>query len=146
MRLVFTGLAALGVLAAITFWWAPKQPEVPQLVLVPPSETPPEPTGVAPTPEPAVSARAPEPDASPAPLPAPAEPKPPAVGEPILEEEELLVVERPDFSEEGPPAELEADEEASEIRESEPAPTPVDVEQSGDLIRRMLALYEAMRE
>jgi len=196
MRMLFTGLAAFGVLAAITLWWRPVAPEAARPVesAAEQAAQSPEPARpvervaekAAPAPPAAAEpvARSAEPAAQPA-----SEPAPPPVGTPELEEESLVVAERPDFSEapsaadiarapeaaprhvdrpdfeaaprrverpdfeSGPPGKLEEEPSSSEPEAgTEPPATPerpavpVDVERSGDLIRRMLALYGAMRE
>jgi hypothetical protein len=154
MRFVFTGLAALGVLAAITFWWRPQDPAIPTLVLVsPPAPAPAPEAELAPAPapeaEPAPQAEVPlEPAAGAATRAAPS--PEPALGERTLEEEELVVVERRDF-EDGPGPDSAADADAEDPLVSEGVETdvtglPVDVERSGVLIRRMLALYDTFRE
>jgi hypothetical protein len=150
MRFVFTGLAALGVLAAITFWWRPQDPAIPHLVLVSPPAPEAE-LALAPPPEaePAPQAEVPlEPAAGAATRAAPS--PEPALGERTLEEEELVVVERRDF-EDGPGPDSAADADAEDPLVSEGVETdvtglPVDVERSGVLIRRMLALYDTFRE
>jgi hypothetical protein len=155
---IFKGLAALAVLAAVTYWWGPETPDVPHLALGPPAEVGGEPTPdaaparspsppehAAPTPS---ADRVPESAPVPTPAVAPREPSP-AIGDPSLDEEELLVVERPDF-EEGPAAGVAALPPGPDAEPDPGDPTaraaPVDVERSGDLIRRMLDLYAAMRE
>ncbi len=172
LRLLFSGLAAVGVFVAITLWWRPQESDVPELVRVPPLEV--EPAAAANATKPPAS-RAPEPAAAADPKPVPAaqpaerspavatseasRPGPPALGEPALEEEPpLVLVERPDF-EDGPPGALEAQPRLKPEAPAAPAPAGdappapagvappprVDVDRSGELIRRMLALYDAMR-
>lgn len=183
MRWLFTGLAALVVLAATSFWSRSPEP-----VVLPASAEPPQAESAPPLPAPAraaepkavaaapvAEARAPEAPrpaesasletpppatraASPATPPPEPDPAPPVVAEPRIDEEEVLeIVERPEF-EDGPARasqpsgdeplddEPPADELPQVAEASSEPPAPVDVEHSGDLIRRMLVLYDAMRE
>ena len=169
MRLLFTGLAALAVLVAIALWWRPPEPAAPELVTQPPLQTDPavldsppasaEPAALdSPPAEPAAPNSPPvRPERRPV-VAATLEPasraEPPTLLEPRLEEEALLVlVERPDF-EDGPPGVIGALEVRQPLDPQAPAaseaagdapPARVDVDASGELIRRMLALYDAMR-
>ncbi len=183
MRLLFTGLAALAVLVAITVWWRPPEPATPELVTLPPLEAEPAGDPAASNSPPALAkpvaldspptpARPVAPDSPRTPSARPeqraiaaATPEPasrtelPRLLEPLLEEEApLVLVERPDF-EDGPPGALAAQPRLEPEAPAAPAPAGdalpapegvappprVDVDRSGELIRRMLALYDAMR-
>ncbi|MGH0030054.1 MAG: hypothetical protein ACQGVC_09710 [Myxococcota bacterium] len=165
IRFGFFALAAALVVAGVTFWGT-----------VPPAAAPADRTALAPPEEAgdaAVPAREvpPVPGAPPAakppppavePVTAPAPPEP-VVAEPVLDEEPVDLVPRGAFAEaadapDTPDAEradpwieasvAETPEEGGEpaAEAAEAAPEPVDVDRAGDLVRRMLALYDAMRE
>ena len=197
MRLLFTGLAALAVLVAITLWWRPPEPATPELVTLPPLEVELARDPAASNPPPALAKPvAPDSPPTPATSVAPDSPRTPSARpeqrpivaatpepasraelprllEPLLEEEApLVLVERPDF-EDGPPGALAAQPRLEPPAAPAPAsvappapagvalpapagvalpapagvapPARVDVDRSGELIRRMLALYDAMR-
>ena len=156
MRLLFTGLAALAVLGAITLWWRPMVPAPCELVTQPALEAaraalerspvPAEPAAPsAPTVHPTQPERRPVVAATPEPA---SRTELPTLLEPQLEEEApLVLVERPDFEDGAVAARqpLDLDAPASSAAAADAAPARFDVEASGKLIRRMLALYDAMQ-
>lgn len=79
-----------------------------------------------------------------------AAPEPPAaapeMARPTLEEEPVEIVSRPDFAVSAAAREPEGERIASAGDRRDAPPEPVDVDRSGDLIRRMLALYRSMSE
>jgi hypothetical protein len=175
MRVACFGLAALLVMAGVAGWWRPADPPVasatPDPALAAPHAAVASDRNPASSPEGVEVAAAADPPATrgsdaPAPRSTPvappaATPPPPApaapaeeatvsrVAVPVLDETEAVEIEpRAAFPEEGvadPWIEASVREETIE---AEPAavPAPVDLQRSGDLVRRLLAVHEAIRE
>lgn len=167
MRLGFQLLAAAMLLSLLALWSRSPAERAPELADAKPEATEvaaaPDHVGPAAPPAAAASPPAPSPAASvPAAEAEPAaavvgEAEPPArqVATPRLEPEPVEVVSTPGAFSEAPAdpwveasvrEEVASDAGSAEVEEAAPDPAPVDVEGSGDLIRRMLVLYDAMRD
>jgi len=158
-RLGFAAIAALVLGVALALWVAPEvqPPRASEPAASEPSvgtaTAPPAPSPAAPVREAPARAESPAPVSTPAPPEAPtptARPAPDSLaGEPEADSDPPATVGVPTLPEEqreiAAAADFEPDPGAAPTDASEAAP-PVDPERSGDLIRRMLALYRQMRD
>jgi hypothetical protein len=161
MRLLASAAAALLLLAVVTSWGRPPQPLEPATVAPPvgnagsdeaePAPARTEPVADASQAEPGSLAGDPSAErgavagSSPAPAVPAADTVAPAADVPVLEPIHVIeLAERADFEE--APLAPDAGASAGAGQPAPEAPGSAGLERSGDLVRRMLSLYEAMRE